>query len=145
MFDVVWWWAVLKNSSHLYLVHRMCQVTSFYHDEILMFTTDPSTGERSSKYFQPIQCLWNVSYYMGPLRTNCLTKFESSDHRGMGWWTEQCPPVHGLTVISGRLPARPITRTGRLLHTAKKKSTDYPHWWITRTLLFNFLVAKTWH
>ena len=43
-----------------------------------------------------------------------------------------------VTVISGRLPARPITRTGRLLHTAKKKSTDYPHRWITRTLLFNF-------
>ena len=32
------------------------------------------------------------------------------------------------TVISGRLPARPITRTGRLLHTAKKKSQQ-----ITRT------------
>ena len=27
-----------------------------------------------------------------------------------------------ITVISGRLPARQITRTGRLLHTAKKKS-----------------------
>ena len=33
-----------------------------------------------------------------------------------------------ITVISGRLPARPITRTGRLLHTAKKKSQQ-----ITRT------------
>ena len=32
------------------------------------------------------------------------------------------------TIISGRLPARPITRTGRLLHTAKKKSQQ-----ITRT------------
>ena len=30
------------------------------------------------------------------------------------------------TVISGRLPARPITRTGRLLHTAKKKVTRLP-------------------
>ena len=32
-------------------------------------------------------------------------------------------PVHAqtLTVISSRLPARPITRNGRLLHTAKKK------------------------
>ena len=48
------------------------------------------------------------------------------------------------TVISGRLPARPITRTGRLLHTAKKKVNrlpalvDNPH-----VMLFNFLVAKT--
>ena len=33
-----------------------------------------------------------------------------------------------ITVISGRLPARPITRTGWLLHTAKKKSQQ-----ITRT------------
>ena len=40
------------------------------------------------------------------------------------------------TIISGRLPARPITRTGRLLHTAKKK-TDYPHWWITHTLCYS--------
>ena len=31
-----------------------------------------------------------------------------------------------ITVISGRLPARPITRTGRLLHTAKKKVTRLP-------------------
>ena len=30
------------------------------------------------------------------------------------------------TVISGRLPARPITRTGRLLHTAKKKVNGLP-------------------
>ena len=30
------------------------------------------------------------------------------------------------TVISGRLPARPITRTGRLLHTAKKKVNRLP-------------------
>ena len=50
------------------------------------------------------------------------------------------------TVISGRLPARPITRTGRLLHTAKKKVNrlpalvDNPH-----IMLFNFLVAKMWH
>ena len=48
------------------------------------------------------------------------------------------------TVISGRLPARPITRTGRLLHMAKKKINrlptlvDNPH-----VMLFNFLVAKT--
>ena len=33
-----------------------------------------------------------------------------------------------ITVISGRLPARPITRTSRLLHTAKKKVQQ-----ITRT------------
>lgn len=31
-----------------------------------------------------------------------------------------------VTVISGRLPARPITRTGRLLHTAKKKVNRLP-------------------
>ena len=49
-----------------------------------------------------------------------------------------------ITVISGRLPARPITRIGRLLHTAKKKVNrlpalvDNPH-----VMLFNFLVAKT--
>ena len=30
------------------------------------------------------------------------------------------------TVISGHLPARPITRTGQLLHTAKKKVTRLP-------------------
>ena len=47
-------------------------------------------------------------------------------------------------VISGRLPAQPITRTGRLLHTAKKKvnrlpaQVDNPH-----VMLLNFLVAKT--
>ena len=29
-----------------------------------------------------------------------------------------------VTVISGRLPARLINRTGRLLHTAKKKLTE---------------------
>ena len=29
----------------------MCSVTSFYHVEILMFTRNPSTGERYSKYF----------------------------------------------------------------------------------------------
>ena len=29
-----------------------------------------------------------------------------------------------VNVISGRLPARPIDRTGRLLHTAKKKLTE---------------------
>ena len=48
-------------------------------------------------------------------------------------------PVHAqtLTVISSRLPARPFTRTGRFLHTAKKKSTDYPHWWIARTLCYS--------
>ena len=48
-----------------------------------------------------------------------------------------------ITVISGRLPARSITRTGRLLHTAKKKFNrspalvDNPH-----VMLFNFLVAE---
>ena len=31
-----------------------------------------------------------------------------------------------ITVISGRLPARPITHTGRLLHTAKKKVNGLP-------------------
>ena len=30
------------------------------------------------------------------------------------------------TVISGRLPVRPITRTSQLLHTAKKKGTRLP-------------------
>ena len=34
------------------------------------------------------------------------------------WWV--------TTVISGRLPTRPITRTGRLLHTAKKKVNRLP-------------------
>ena len=98
-FDNVWWWPVLKNLSHLHFVHRMCQVTSFYQDEILMFTRNPSTGEKSSKNFQPIQCLWNVSYYIGALRTNFLTYFESTDHREMGWWTKQCPSVHGLNPV----------------------------------------------
>ena len=32
----------------------------------------------------------------------------------------------GTTVISGRLPARPITRTGWLLHAAKKKVNRLP-------------------
>ena len=96
MFNVVWRWPVLKNSSRLHFVHRMCLVTSFFYDEILMFTRNPSTGERSWKNFQPIQCLWNVSYYIGALHTNFLTYFKISDYRGMGWWTEQCPPVHGL-------------------------------------------------
>nr|XP_058955682.1 uncharacterized protein LOC131782964 [Pocillopora verrucosa]XP_058955683.1 uncharacterized protein LOC131782964 [Pocillopora verrucosa] len=31
-----------KNSSNLHFVHRICKVTSFYHDEILMFTRNPS-------------------------------------------------------------------------------------------------------
>ena len=35
-------------------------------------------------------------------------------------------PAFSVTVISGRLPARPITRTGRLLHTAKKKVNRLP-------------------
>ena len=49
-----------------------------------------------------------------------------------------------ITVISGRLPAQPITRTGRLLHKAEEKVNrlpalvDNPH-----VMLFNFLVAKT--
>ena len=49
-----------------------------------------------------------------------------------------------LTLIFGRLPARPITGIGRLLHTAKKKVNglpalvDNPH-----VMFFNFLVAKT--
>ena len=49
-----------------------------------------------------------------------------------------------FTVISGRLPTRLITRTNRLLHTAKKKVNrlpalvDKPHF-----MLLNFLVAKT--
>ena len=73
MFNVVWWWPVLKNSSRLHFVHRMCLVTSFFHDKILMFTWNPLTGERSWKNFQPIQCLWNVSYYIGALHTNFLT------------------------------------------------------------------------
>ena len=41
-------------------------------------------------------------------------------------WSNQA--LKNITVISGRLPARPITRTGRLLHTEKKKSQQ-----ITRT------------
>ena len=42
-----------------------------------------------------------------------------------------------MTSCSNTLPARPITRTGRSLHTVKKRSTDYPHWWITRTLCYS--------
>ena len=34
--------------------------------------------------------------------------------------------VKSVTVISGRLPARPITCTGRLLHTVKKKVNRLP-------------------
>ena len=33
------WWRMMscsKNSSRLHFVHRMCSVTSFYHDEILI-------------------------------------------------------------------------------------------------------------
>ena len=75
MFDNVWWWPVRKNLSHLHFIHWMCEVTSFYQDEILMFTRNPSTGEKSSKNFQPIQCLWNVSYYIGALRTNFFNIF----------------------------------------------------------------------
>ena len=48
------------------------------------------------------------------------------------------------TVISGRLPARPITRTGRLLHTAKEKVNRLPALVDNpQVMLFNFLVAKT--
>ena len=41
-------------------------------------------------------------------------------------------------IISGRLPARPITRTADYPHRpiiayGEKKKTDYPHWWITHT------------
>ena len=50
-------------------------------------------------------------------------------------YLKNCTPTPPLiqpqstdTVISGRLPTRPITRTGRLLHTAKKNSQQ-----ITRT------------
>ena len=37
----IWWRMMMtcsKNSSHLHFVHRMCLVTSFYHDEILSGT-----------------------------------------------------------------------------------------------------------
>ena len=64
-----------------------------------MFTTNPSTGERSSKNFQPIQCLWNVSYYIGTLHTHPLANVERTDHQGMGWWTKQWPPVRGLNPV----------------------------------------------
>ena len=49
-----------------------------------------------------------------------------------------------IAVISGRIPARQITSTGRLLHTAEKKVNkrpalvDDPH-----VTLLNFLMAKT--
>ena len=49
-----------------------------------------------------------------------------------------------ITVISGRLPVRQITHTGRLLHTAKKKVNKLPaevdnlH-----VMLLNLLVVKT--
>ena len=52
-------------------------------------------------------------------------------------------PIQACTVISGHLPAWPITRTGQLLHAAKKKVNrlptlvDNPH-----VMLLNFLVAK---
>ena len=72
----IWWRMMMscsKNSSNLHFVHRMCEVTSFYQDEILMFTTNPSKGERSSKNFEPIQCQWNVSYYVGTLHSHHLT------------------------------------------------------------------------
>ena len=50
----------------------------------------------------------------------------------------------GVTIISSHLPAWLITRTGRLLHSAKKRVNrlpalvDNPH-----VMLFNFLVVKT--
>ena len=47
-------------------------------------------------------------------------------------------------VISGCLPARLITRTGRLLHTVKKKVNRLPaHVDNPYVMLLNFLVAKT--
>ena len=46
-------------------------------------------------------------------------------------------PIFICTVISGRLPAWPIIAYGE-----KKEITDYPHWWITRTLLFNFFGSE---
>lgn len=50
-------------------------------------------------------------------------------------------PVHAqtLTVISSRLPARLITHTGQLLHTAKKGVNKLPTWVKNpHVMLFNY-------
>ena len=125
MFDNVWWWPVLKNLSHLHFIHRMCEVTSFYHDEILMFTRNPSTGERSSKNFQPIQCQWNVSYYKGELRTNFLTYLKAPITED--WGGGQNNVVHGLNPV-GQLKwtTRAITPTLRCFLFCFRQSQRTP-------------------
>lgn len=47
-----------------------------------------------------------------------------------------------VPVISGRLPARPITRTGRLLHPAKKKGNRLPALVDKRTLRAEEICTK---
>ena len=65
---------------------------------------------------------------------------EDADVEWQESWIEKQKGII-ITVISGRLPARPITRTGRLLHTAKKKVNGLPA--PVDNPIFNFLVAKT--
>ena len=73
-----------------------------YYNEVLV----------SVNYFIFATCLWGAAYLSTCGYATLYSKLRM--------------PVDKLGCYHN---FRPITRTGRLLHTAKKKqSTDYPHW-----------------
>ena len=60
-----------RNSSQLHFVHRMCKETSFYHDEILMFTRNPSQVRDLQRTFNRFSV--NEMYYIRALLNHLLT------------------------------------------------------------------------
>ena len=68
-----------------------------------------------------------------------LKKDDNTDHmQSCQLFLEYCP----VTVISGHLPAWPITLTSQLLHTAKKKGNRLPALMDNlHAMLFNFIIS----
>ena len=70
-------------------------------------------------------------YIMQQFCENCCIMKQLQARSRCVWGAAVCgvhenSTLFKTTVISGRLPARPITPTGRLLHTAKKKVNGLP-------------------
>ena len=101
------WWPMMscsKNSSRLRFVHRMCSVTSFYRDKILILLGTPRQV-RDLQRTLTMKCILlhrNVTYSSS---NKCCT-----DHQGMGWWKKQWLPVHGLNPV-GQLKWTTLTCT----------------------------------
>ena len=118
----------LSSKSHLLLHFEsfLGNLTPWRFSQPLSISTDATVLDAMLP-FGPLRIF-------GKLATSLLKYFSSPRNNSRGL----------LTAISGRLPARPITGTGRLLRTAKRKVdrlpalVDNPH-----VMLFNFLVAKT--